>query len=175
MSEFLFDLGLNLGVTLCYNDALLGPHGSVLAIRPGSGFVKLPIATTNPARRVRQHQRRLTAERIHRDYVELDRRLHKSLFHRKFYRMPSHRRLLSFAVMESLESNPHLHSGWRVPDFMKTDFIEVLDRTWRDIVPSGSTDVVDVRDAGWFVYSQKNLSERSYGENTILSSEFWAR
>jgi hypothetical protein len=175
MSEFLLDLGLNLGVTLCYNDALLGPHGSVMAVHPERGPVKLPFAATNPARRLRKHHRKLTAERIRRDYIELDRRLHKSLFHRKFYYLPPHRRLLSFAVMENLESNPHLHSGWRVPDTMKTDFIDMLDQTWRDIVPSGSTDVVEIRDAGWFTYCQKNLSARSYGENTILSSEFWAR
>lgn len=127
--------------------------------------VTLALNTSLPVRRARER----VSEWLHR----MDRVTRNS----RPERLPHDKRLTAFIMPEHLDSNIHFHLAMRLVDGRDVieqsvdKVIEIAERQWVDIQPSGTIEIKPVDDVlGWGRYMTKDHYKR--GVQLILSTDF---
>jgi hypothetical protein len=112
----------------------------------------------------------ISVDRIRRDLRGLHARVDRQLLGRRFHLRPPLQRSQVWAVIEKIDSYPHMHCGWGLPHASSMgDLFHLFEGgIWSTMAPRGGYDIHEYRH-GWGTYATKNLSDTLY---IIDSAEF---
>jgi hypothetical protein len=118
-----------------------------------------------------------TPQRLRSAFKALLARLDRHFLGRDWCNFPSRLRTKAVAVVENLDTNPHMHVLMTLPRLGRKLSIRrqrrIIDHYWTSLFPSGSTNVQAIYDAKHLVpYLAKRLKRPGYFEKFMLSQEF---
>ena len=104
-------------------------------------------------------------------------RIDEQLLGGRFYRKPPQERLLFVFVPELKDAYYHYHGLMAAPPIVQrraelAQFESLVETTWKNIVPSSTTDCQNLNDEGAMMYATKenNLN----GDDAVWSLDFWS-
>jgi len=109
----------------------------------------------------------ITMDKIRHDLRDLHAKVDRKLYGRDFHRSPI--RSSYWAVVETIDTNPHVHVGWAFPTDADAQTLDNLlqDGLWQHRYATGGTQNVQPHRSGWAEYACKELRDT---DSIILST-----
>lgn len=115
---------------------------------------------------LRYHAPPISIDTMRRHLHDLHFRVDRKIYRRDLHKSPT--RSGYWAVIEKLDTNPHLHIGWHFPNPADASILEefVHGGLWQERYALGGTTYVGAHYPGWAGYSCKRLRDT---DHVILS------